>query len=126
MSHILALDHTSLTIPPTGEAKARGFFTGILGLPEITKPTDGNRMDGCWFDLGTQQLHLLVDEGFSASRRAHIAFCAADLGRVRQALSHAGYPVRSAQRSEGRERFFSEDPFGNRLEFISQRGSHES
>ena len=121
MSFISALDHTSLTMPKGGEPQARAFYGGLLGLTEIPKPDDGNRMDGCWFDLGAQQLHMLVDEGFSAAKRSHPAFCVHDLDALREAFSAHDLPVNTFKPSEGRARFFGEDPFGNRLEFISQR-----
>lgn len=117
---IAALDHISLTMPPGGETQARAFFTGVLGLAEIPKPDDGNRMDGCWFDLGAQQLHLLIDDAFTPAARAHPAFCVTDLAAARQRLQTAGAAITEFRPSDGRERFFSVDPFGNRLEFMAQ------
>jgi catechol 2,3-dioxygenase-like lactoylglutathione lyase family enzyme len=109
-------------MPVGGEDTARAFFGELLGLREIPKPDDGNRMDGCWFDLGGgMQLHLLVDENFKAAKRAHPAFCVANLEDYRLRLKQGGGSVTDFKPSEGRERFFCEDPFGNRLEFISPR-----
>ena len=118
---MIELDHTTLCIPAGGEDRARAFFTGLLGIAEIAKPNDGNRTDGCWFDLGAQQLHLLIDEPFAPSKRAHIALTVADLAAVRAQMAGAGLPIADFLPSDGRERFFSEDPFGNRLEFIAAR-----
>jgi catechol 2,3-dioxygenase-like lactoylglutathione lyase family enzyme len=118
---VRGLDHISLTMPLGSEAIARAFFTGILGLAEIAKPDDGNRMDGCWFDLGAQQLHLLADDGHFAATRAHPAFAVKDIEAMRAALQAVGLPINAFIPSDGRERFFSIDPFGNRLEFMAER-----
>jgi hypothetical protein len=48
-------------------------------------------------------------------------FCVADLATARAALTAAGAPIREFIPSDGRERFFSADPFGNRLEFMAGR-----
>lgn len=117
---IITLDHISLTMPVGSEPAARAFFTGVLGLAEIAKPEDGNRMDGCWFDLGAQQLHMLIDEGFAPATRAHPAFAVTDLVDVRARICAAGLPTSDFKPSEGRERFFTTDPFGNRLEFLAK------
>jgi catechol 2,3-dioxygenase-like lactoylglutathione lyase family enzyme len=122
MSMIARLDHVSLSMPVGEEAAARAFFAGVLGLPEIPKPDDGNRMDGCWFDLGGgQQLHLLAETVHAPATRAHPAFCVNDLMAAREALDAAGAPIHAFMPSDGRERFFSADPFGNRLEFMESR-----
>jgi catechol 2,3-dioxygenase-like lactoylglutathione lyase family enzyme len=121
MGKVIALDHISMCIPAGGEDRARAFFTGVLGIGEIAKPRDGNRMDGCWFDLGAQQLHMLVDDAFAPEKRAHIALTVADLGSTRTKMVAAGLPIVEFLPSEGRERFFSEDPFGNRIEFLAAR-----
>jgi hypothetical protein len=122
MAIIAHLDHVSLTMPAGQEGVARTFFAGVLGLPEIPKPNDGNSMDGCWFDLGNgHQLHLLADAAHQPATRAHPAFCVTDLATARAALTAAGAPIREFIPSDGRERFFSADPFGNRLEFMAGR-----
>lgn len=118
---IASLDHISLTMPVGSEPAARAFFTGVLGLAEIDKPEDGNRLDGCWFDLGAQQLHLLIDEGFTPATRGHPAFTVTDLDAARSALRAVSLPISEFKPSDGRERFFSTDPFGNRLEFLEAR-----
>ncbi|NJM50936.1 MAG: glyoxalase [Sphingomonadales bacterium] len=121
MIYITALDHISLAMPVGGEAEARAYFSDLLGLSEIAKSDDGNRPDGCWFDLGDQQLHLLIDEAFSPTKRAHPAFVIDDLDGLRARIAEKGFSITLFRPSEGRERFFSEDPFGNRIEFISPR-----
>ena len=36
---ILALDRVQLAIPPGGEDRAREFYSGVLGLIDVPKPS---------------------------------------------------------------------------------------
>lgn len=73
---------------------------------------------GCWFQLGDRQLHIGVDPDFRPARKAHIALAVPDLHELRIRLSDAGHDIVEEAPLGGRERFFSSDPFGNRMEFI--------
>ena len=46
------LDHVQLAMPPGGEDRARAFYDGVLGIPEIPKPPDMAQRGGCWFERG--------------------------------------------------------------------------
>jgi catechol 2,3-dioxygenase-like lactoylglutathione lyase family enzyme len=113
------LDHVQIAIPQGGEDQARIFFTELLGLAEIPKPTELGGRGGCWFQLGDRQLHLGADPDFRPARKAHIALAVEDLRRVRAKLEGAGYQTRDDVPVDGRERFFTDDPFGNRIEFLA-------
>lgn len=39
-------------------ARAREFYSGLLGLQEIARP--GFSFDGAWYAVGDRQLHLIV------------------------------------------------------------------
>jgi catechol 2,3-dioxygenase-like lactoylglutathione lyase family enzyme len=43
------LHHVQLAMPAEGEARAREFYAGLLGIPEVPKPPDhdpfGNRLE---------------------------------------------------------------------------------
>ncbi len=57
MLDAIQFDHVSVLI--TDLRRAREFYGELLGLREIAKPrTFAFRV--IWFDLGTQQLHLLL------------------------------------------------------------------
>ena len=113
-----ALDHVQVAIPAGGEAAARAFFSGLLGLAEIPKPEAFAGRGGCWFALGGLQLHIGVEEDFRPARKAHIALAIEQLAETRAALEAAGHPTRDDLPIEGRARFFADDPFGNRMEFV--------
>lgn len=115
----LALDHVQIAMPAGGEAAARAFFGDLLGLPEIAKPADLAARGGCWFALGALQLHLGVDPAFRAATKAHVGLRSTALGDLRQSLTDAGQLVVDEAPVDGRPRFFTADPFGNRIEFIA-------
>jgi catechol 2,3-dioxygenase-like lactoylglutathione lyase family enzyme len=114
----LALDHVQIAIPPGGEEQARAFFSGILGLAEIAKPAELSGFGGCWFELGDRQLHVGADSDFQAARKAHVAIRVSKLADFRARLVDAGCDIQDDAPLDGRARFFTSDPFGNRIEFI--------
>jgi catechol 2,3-dioxygenase-like lactoylglutathione lyase family enzyme len=117
---ILALDHVQLAMPVGGEAAARGFYGALLGLPEAAKPPSLAARGGCWFETDTVKLHLGVEADFRPARKAHPALLVDDLGALAARLAAAGFAVRADDAVEGLERFFTDDPFGNRLEFMGR------
>ncbi|MEQ1724483.1 MAG: glyoxalase [Sphingopyxis sp.] len=120
MSHnSYTIDHVQTAIPVGGEAVARGFYGVLIGLAEIPKPTDMAARGGCWFAVGDLQLHLGVEEGFIPAKKAHVALCTDALGVLRERLNVAGHSTTDDTPVNGRERFFAQDPFGNRVEFIA-------
>ncbi len=114
------LDHVQIAIPAGGEDQSRTFFGDLLGLIEIPKPEEMQGRGGCWFQLGDRQLHVGVDPDFRPAQKAHIAVAVLDLAAFRTRLSNAGFKIIEEVPLGGRERFFSNDPFGNRMEFLER------
>lgn len=114
----LGLDHVQVAIPAGGEAIARAFYGELLGLAELPKPSALAGRGGCWFTLGDRQLHLGVDPDFRPATKAHVAMVSDGLGKLRDRLKAAGVVTREDAPLDGRTRFFADDPFGNRLEFL--------
>jgi len=117
-SRVARLDHIQIAAPEGCESAAREFYGGLLGLPEIEKPEPLRVRGGCWFQCGPQQLHIGVERDFRPAKKAHPAFVANDLDRLRQGLLAAGVKVSDDQSIPNARRFFAEDPWGNRLEFV--------
>jgi catechol 2,3-dioxygenase-like lactoylglutathione lyase family enzyme len=108
-------------MPPGEEARARAFYVGVLGMSELTKPERLARHGGAWFaggDGGSVQVHLGVEQGFRPAKKAHPAVLVAGLDELAGRLEAAGYTVSWDDELDEMRRFFTEDPFGNRLEFI--------
>ncbi|MGB0900710.1 VOC family protein [Halocynthiibacter sp.] len=115
----LRIDHIQLAMPKGEEARARAFWHGVLGLVEIEKPASLQGRGGCWFQLDGTEIHLGVEDAFCAAKKAHPCFVVDDLASVEAKIKAAGHVIKSDAPIAGRDRFFTEDPFGNRLEFIA-------
>jgi catechol 2,3-dioxygenase-like lactoylglutathione lyase family enzyme len=113
-------------MPAGKEADARRFYGDILGLREIEKPEPLRARGGVWYQSGTLQLHLGVDPEFSPASKAHVAFEVANLDTVRQRCQAAGHPAREDGDLPGYARFYTDDPFGNRVEILQPVGSTPS
>ncbi len=113
---ILGLHHVQLACPAGSEGALRGFYGGVLGLPEIPKPPALAARGGCWFQVGAQQLHLGVEEGFAPARKAHPCLLTVDIDVVAVAVTAAGGEVRWDEAIPGVRRFHTDDPVGNRVE----------
>ena len=115
---VIGIDHVQLAMPHGGEERARRFYAGVLGMVEVEKPAHLAVNGGCWFEGGTANVHLGVEEGHRPSRKAHPALLVGDLGVVRRRLEMAGEPFTPGKPLEGYIRGDTIDPFGNRIELM--------
>lgn len=116
----LAIDHVQIAIPVAGEDVARRFYGDLLGLAEIPKPADMAIRGGCWFALGAHQLHFGAEADFRPAKKAHVALMTDRLDALRTEIEAAGFGTSDDSAIDGRHRFFTHDPFGNRIEFIER------
>lgn len=121
-----AIDHVQLAMPPGGEGAARGFYVGLLGLAERTKPPALAARGGCWFESGTVKLHLGVEADFRPARKAHPALLVDGLSALTARLKAAGCTVRDDELLEGFDHIYVDDPFGNRIELLEPQTSSSS
>jgi len=112
------IDHVQLAMPPGREEEAREFYCGLLGIPEVPKPQSLAASGGAWFERGSLKVHLGVEVDFSPAKKAHPAFQVTGLDDLRAKLERAGSEILPDDRLPGFDRFFTKDPFGNRLEFL--------
>ena len=118
---IVGLDHVQLAMPPGKENAVRTYCIEVLGLAEVDKPASLAGRGGAWFGLGDEwQIHYGVEAAFQPNRKAHPAFVVNDLDGLAARLAAAGYPVNWDEALAPRRRFYSSDPFGNRLEFMER------
>ena len=87
-------------------------------MKEIEKPSVLRARGGCWFQCGPHQLHIGVERDFRPAKKAHPAFAIVNLDELREALTNLGVAVAEDDNLPGERRFYAEDPWGNRLEFI--------
>jgi catechol 2,3-dioxygenase-like lactoylglutathione lyase family enzyme len=122
VSGVIGIDHVQVAAPAGREDEARAFYGGLLGLPELEKPTALAARGGCWFGCGAQQLHVGVSEPFAPATKAHPALRLGDtdaLAAMVARLVAAGHPTRRDVDLPGIARAFVDDPFGNRLELVA-------
>lgn len=121
---VLGLDHVQLAAPPGCEAEARRFFGELLGLPELPKPQPLRARGGVWFAAGAQQVHVgVAAEPFVAATKAHPALLVDGLDALAARLEAAGAPVQWDDAIPGVRRFYTVDPWGNRIELVSPPAS---
>lgn len=112
------IHHVQLACPAGSEPALREFYGGVLGLGEIRKPPGLAARGGCWFRGHGIELHLGVEEDFRPARKAHPGLLVAGIDAWAGRLRDAGYPVGFDDEFPGMRRFYSQDPNGNRLEFL--------
>jgi catechol 2,3-dioxygenase-like lactoylglutathione lyase family enzyme len=118
---VVGLDHVQVAAPRGCEPAARRFYGTMLGLVEVEKPEPLRAHGGVWFRCGEQQLHVGVENDFAPARKAHPAMRVApgELEALAERLSDAGEQVVWDEALAGVRRFYSQDPWGNRIELLS-------
>ncbi len=108
-------------MPPGGIDQAARFYGEVVGLERISRPGTLGGV-GAWFQAGAQELHVSEYEDFTPAPKAHPAFelAGAELDVLAARLAAAGAEVRWDERLPGARRFYSFDPAGNRLEFLTR------
>jgi catechol 2,3-dioxygenase-like lactoylglutathione lyase family enzyme len=112
------IHHVLLACPAGSEAISREFYAGVLGLTEIEKPPALARKGGCWFRGHGIELHLGVETDFRPARKAHPGLLVSDIDAWAARLRAAGYQALFDDEFPGMRRFYSDDPHGNRIEFL--------
>lgn len=115
---IKAIDHIQLAAPKGSEDQARQFYENILGCQEIEKPETLRKNGGVWFAYGNVQIHIGIEETFLPSKKAHPAFEVENLENLKQHLQNNNVNVIDDYNLPGANRFYANDPFGNRMEFL--------
>ncbi|HUA11977.1 MAG TPA: hypothetical protein VMA83_08235 [Solirubrobacteraceae bacterium] len=118
---VLGIDHVLVAAPAGCEAEARSFYGGQLELPELEKPAALRDRGGVWFACGEQQLHVGVEGEFQPAAKAHPALrvAAGRLDALAERLSSAGSAVVWDDDLPGVRRFYTADPWGNRIELCA-------
>jgi len=113
------IDHIQIAMPKGEEAKVRHFCIDLLGLVEISKPATLAKRGGAWFVLPNGfQVHYGVEADFMPAKKAHPAFVCDDLDDLAQKLAQAHFDVIWDEELAPRRRFYTYDPFGNRIEIM--------
>ncbi len=115
----MRLHHVSIPMPPGGGERAKAFYAGVLGLPEIARPALLNEMDLAWFGLEHgRQLHCFAVEDVRPQPEAHVALGSMEYDALVGRLVEAGLAPRPDESWLGQRRCFIRDPFGNLVEIL--------
>ena len=121
-TNILSLNHASFIV--TDLYISLVFYGDILGLQQVDRPDLG--FPGAWFQVGTQQIHLLqldnpdpiTGRPAHGGRDRHVALNALSLTPIQDALKKAGMVYTMS--ISGRRALFCRDLDGNTVEIIEQ------
>ncbi|WP_314412999.1 glyoxalase [Streptomyces sp. DSM 40484] len=115
---LTAVDHLQLAAPPGSEPLLRDYYADVLGMTEIPKPAALAGRGGCWFRTDGVQLHLGIERDFRPAKKAHPGLRVVGIEAYADRLAAHGAPVAWDDLLPDLRRFYSEDPVGNRLEFL--------
>ena len=118
----LSLDHVQLAVPANVEDRADEFYVGVLGFRSVEKPEALAKRGGRWYEQGSVRLHLGVDPQFVPSAKAHVAFSVDGYEDLANRLTAGHARVHYDDELDGVQRFYTWDPFGNRIEIIRNEG----
>ncbi|MEI4769892.1 VOC family protein [Psychrobacillus sp. FJAT-51614] len=113
-----SIDHVQLAAPKGSEPIARQFFDGVLGFKEIEKPEALKKKGGVWFEFGTYQIHIGIEEPFAPAKKAHPAFQIENLEALKEHLTKNEVTFLVDHELPGANRIYVHDPFGNRIEIL--------
>jgi glyoxylase I family protein len=121
VKHILSLHHSSIVVSDL--AVSRQFYENLLGLA-LSDKRPKLPYDGAWYEIGDQQIHLLVVPNCEAGLvrpehggvDRHIALKVADIEALKADLDRAG--MHYSVSKSGRPALFCRDPDDNALEFM--------
>jgi glyoxylase I family protein len=116
-----SIHHVSLAV--TNLEHAKHFYKNILQFQEIERPDFG--FPGAWFQIGSQQLHLIVHEQAKTlrinrginSRDGHFAIRIQDYDAALKYLTEHNIEIEAKPNSKsGFKQIFCCDPDGNLIE----------
>jgi hypothetical protein len=120
------IHHVQVSCPAGSEDALRAFYIDVVGFAEKAKPAPLAARGGAWFAGHGVELHLGVEADFRAARKAHPGLLWPSLDALTVLagrLEAAGYPVVWSDElmllDPPLRRFHTEDPHGNRLEFLA-------
>lgn len=113
------LHHVQLAVPPGNEEECRRFYVDVLGLAEIQKPPALAARGGVWVRADQLEIHLGVEQDSRPARKAHPGIVVRDLDGLAKRLADNAIEVAWDDKFPGYRRFYTTDPFGNRLEFLA-------
>jgi len=124
---IIKVNHVNITVPAALETAAKNFYEVVLGLVQIPKPEGTRQNLGAWYELGTMQLHLSIEDGVANEESdRHVCYQVTDIAAADLHFRHSGVEIIADGRPvRGQSRFFVRDPGGNLIEIAQKLGNSD-
>ena len=119
--------HVTVTFTPGQEEKLRTFYLDVLRFREKPVPKVVKPLGWIWFYTGQEgvELHCVPDsQPVPRDWAPHFCIEVDDLDACKAALRGHGYEVIEARPLPFRPRFFTLDPFNNRIEVVHIEGDY--
>jgi catechol 2,3-dioxygenase-like lactoylglutathione lyase family enzyme len=118
----MRIHHVNVVVAPGGTEAVVPFYSEVLGLRRVEKPTEGVAQSGAWFDVNdAMQVHVSEREG-DVHPQSHFGLVVDDFDAVLIRLREAGAPWEDQADIFGGRRGFTRDPAGNRVEILEPAG----
>lgn len=127
MGSVLRLQHASIPMPADGVDAGRRFYGEALGMTEVEHPKGMGEGPFVWFKAGEDghEIHLFAQgDELGRSPGQHFCLQVDDPAAVRRALEEHGFSTADTAPIRNRPRFFTQDPFGNRVEIAAILGDY--
>jgi catechol 2,3-dioxygenase-like lactoylglutathione lyase family enzyme len=117
------LHHVNIVVHPGETDQLVGFYTDVLGLVRVEKPSEGTTPGGAWFDISdSNQLHISERADAVMHDDMHFGLVVDDFDGVLARLAEAGAPWKAQADLFGGRRGSTRDPLGNRIELLEPIG----
>jgi catechol 2,3-dioxygenase-like lactoylglutathione lyase family enzyme len=119
----MRLHHVNIVVRPGETDQLAAFYTEVLGLHQVAKPTEGVTAGGAWFDINdANQLHISERVDAVMHEDMHFGLVVDDFDAVLARLAAAGAPWNPQADLFGGRRGSTRDPLGNRIELLEPVG----
>ena len=118
------IHHCSIVVQDLERAAA--FYNDVLGLLEIVIPSTfpAAGLNVRWFQIGDQQIHLVLESKTHSPSQRHLAGRLDDAQAARVSLRAKGVSIEETVLIPGADRFFITDLDGNRIEIIEWKQAY--
>ena len=118
----MRLHHVNVVVPPGRTDNVVAFYTDVLGLRQVAKPTEGVAASGAWFDVDdATQVHVSERDG-ERHPQVHFGLVVDDFDATLRRVTAVGAPWEDQPPVFGGRRGFTRDPEGNRIELLERAG----
>jgi catechol 2,3-dioxygenase-like lactoylglutathione lyase family enzyme len=119
----MRIHHVNIVVRPGETEQVAVFYTGVLGLRRVDKPSEGVTAGGAWFDINdANQLHISERADAVMHDDMHFGLVVDDFDAVLARLAAAGSPWQEQPDLFGGRRGSTRDPLGNRIELLEPTG----